>query len=70
MKLEMRGIDKSFGSVPVLKNMQLEILPGEIHALVGENGAGKSTLMKILGGVIQRDVGEIIIDNKPVEISK
>ncbi|HOV38028.1 MAG TPA: sugar ABC transporter ATP-binding protein [Spirochaetales bacterium] len=70
MKLEMRGIDKSFGSVPVLKNMQLEILPGEIHALVGENGAGKSTLMKILGGVIQRDAGEIIIDNKPVEISK
>jgi ribose transport system ATP-binding protein len=70
MKLEMSGIYKSFGPVQVLKNMKLEILPGEIHALVGENGAGKSTLMKILGGVIQKDAGEIRIDDKPVEISK
>lgn len=70
MMLEMSGIQKSFGPVQVLKNMQLRILPGEIHALVGENGAGKSTLMKILGGVIPKDAGEIYIDGKPVEINK
>jgi ribose transport system ATP-binding protein len=70
MKLEMSGIWKSFGPVQVLKNMQLQVLPGEIHALVGENGAGKSTLMKILGGVIQKDSGEIRIDDKPAEINK
>lgn len=70
MKLEMRAIEKAFGPVQVLKKMQLEVLPQEIHALVGENGAGKSTLMKILGGVIQKDAGEIFIDGKLVEISK
>lgn len=70
MKLEMRAINKSFGPVAVLKDMKLEVLPGEIHALVGENGAGKSTLIKILGGVIQRDSGQILIDGVPVEISK
>lgn len=70
MKLEMRGIRKSFGPVLVLKDMNLEVDDGEIHALVGENGAGKSTLMKILGGVISRDAGEIRVDGEPVEITR
>ncbi|MCX7023660.1 MAG: sugar ABC transporter ATP-binding protein [Spirochaetes bacterium] len=70
MKLEMRGIQKSFGPVVVLKDMRLEVDEAEIHALVGENGAGKSTLMKILGGVIPRDSGEILVDGRPVEIMK
>lgn len=70
MNLEMRGVHKSFGTIPVLKNMNLEVREGEIHALVGENGAGKSTLMRILGGVISKDAGEILVDGRPIEISK
>lgn len=70
IRLEMQGIRKSFGPVEVLKNMKLEVLPSEIHALVGENGAGKSTLMKILGGVVQKDEGEIRINGQVVEIRR
>ena len=50
MNIEMKGIDKSFGSNQVLKNAGFFLKDGEIHALMGENGAGKSTLMKILTG--------------------
>ncbi|MBN9044359.1 MAG: sugar ABC transporter ATP-binding protein [Rhizobiales bacterium] len=49
--LEMRGISKSFGVVKALSDVNFTVLPGEIHAFVGENGAGKSTLMKVLSGV-------------------
>ncbi len=57
--VELRGIDKSYGGVPVLKQAGLHVGLGEIHGLVGENGAGKSTLVKILGGEVPRDSGEI-----------
>ncbi len=49
--LEMRGITKTFPGVNALENVNLSVLPAEIHAVVGENGAGKSTLMKVLSGV-------------------
>ncbi len=49
--LEMRGISKHFGPVAALRDVSLDVRPGEIHAVVGENGAGKSTLMKVLSGV-------------------
>lgn len=64
----MEGIDKSFPGVRALQNCRFELLPGEIHALVGENGAGKSTLVKILTGVFQKDAGRIIYKGKEVKI--
>ena len=66
--LEMRGISKSFPGVRALQDVSLEVLAGEVHALVGENGAGKSTLMRILGGIYPRDAGEILLRGSRVEI--
>ncbi len=64
--LEAIGITKQFPGTLALDNVQLELLPGEIHAVVGENGAGKSTLMKILAGVSTADSGEIRFEGHPV----
>jgi ribose transport system ATP-binding protein len=58
--LEMRGITKTFPGVKALTEVDFDVRPGEVHALVGENGAGKSTLMKILAGVYERDAGEVL----------
>ena len=66
MKLEMRGIYKSFGANDVLRNIDFSVSGGEICALLGENGAGKSTLMNILGGVLPADSGGISLDGQPV----
>ena len=66
MQIEMRGIDKAFGTNQVLKNAGFELRDGEIHALMGENGAGKSTLMKILTGVYTRDAGTVRVDGQEV----
>lgn len=67
-RLEMRGIQKNFGSVRALVNGNLLVRPGEVHALMGANGAGKSTLMNILGGVLSADSGIIVIDGCAVTI--
>ncbi|HEY8912346.1 MAG TPA: sugar ABC transporter ATP-binding protein [Lacisediminihabitans sp.] len=64
--LSLSSATKSFGAVAALTNGTIEILPGEIHALVGENGAGKSTLVKILAGVHQPDSGRFVIDGAEV----
>lgn len=69
IRLEMKGIKRSFGGVQALKGVDFSVSQGEIHALLGENGAGKSTLMNILGGVLPADSGEIWIDGNPVQIS-
>jgi len=61
----MRGIRKTFGPTVALGRVDLEVLPGEVHALVGENGAGKSTLMKVLSGAHLPDSGEMEIDGSP-----
>ena len=66
MNIEMRGIDKSFGSNQVLKDAGFLLKDGEVHALMGENGAGKSTLMKILTGVYTKDAGTIYVDGQEV----
>lgn len=68
-RVEMRGISKSYGGVKALKNVDLAVRQGEIHALVGENGAGKSTLMKILAGAITMDKGKIMLDGTEVAIT-
>jgi ribose transport system ATP-binding protein len=70
MKIEMRGIYKSFEANDVLKDVDFSLEGGEICALLGENGAGKSTLMNILGGVLQADRGEIFIDGNRVGFSE
>jgi ribose transport system ATP-binding protein len=67
--IEMLGIQKSFGTNPVLKNVDFSVTVGEVHALAGENGAGKSTLMKILQGVYQKDSGSINVSGVNVDIT-
>lgn len=62
----MKGIDKSFGKVKVLKKAELEVRKGEIHAFMGENGAGKSTLMNILAGLLEKDAGTITFEGKEI----
>ena len=55
--LEMKDISKTFPGVKALDHVQLQVKPGEVHALMGENGAGKSTLMKILMGIYIKGQG-------------
>jgi ABC-type uncharacterized transport system ATPase subunit len=67
--LAMRGITKQFPGVLANDHIDLDVRPGEIHALLGENGAGKSTLMNILYGLVQPDEGEVLIDGEVVRIT-
>jgi ABC-type sugar transport system ATPase subunit len=64
--LEIRDGTKSFGSIPAFKNVDFDLNPGEIHALLGENGAGKSTLTKVFAGVFRLTSGEMRFDGQPV----
>lgn len=66
--LEMKNIHKRFPGVYVLKGVNLKLKNGEVLALVGENGAGKSTLINVLGGIHQKDEGEILIDGSLADI--
>lgn len=63
--LECHGISKAFGGTQALKDVELLVRPGEVHALLGENGAGKSTLMKCIIGLHQPDEGSITFEGKP-----
>ncbi|SCE87735.1 monosaccharide ABC transporter ATP-binding protein, CUT2 family [Micromonospora purpureochromogenes] len=67
--LELRGIDKSFGPVQVLRDVALSVHPGEVTALVGDNGAGKSTLVKCISGIHPTDSGEFLFEGRPVTVS-
>lgn len=67
--ISVAGVTKTFSGVTVLKNVDFDIYPGEVHALLGENGAGKSTLVKIISGVHTPTHGKIFLENKQVKIS-
>ena len=62
--IEMRGIVKEFPGVRALSDLTFDVLPGEVHCIVGENGAGKSTLMKLLSGAYTPTAGEIVMDGR------
>lgn len=66
--VSVRNVSKSFAGVLALDKVRFDLLPGEVHALMGENGAGKSTLMKLLAGIHTCDEGEIVIGGKVVTI--
>ena len=63
--LRLENITKTFPGVRALDDVSFSVMPGEVHALMGENGAGKSTLMKVLGGIYQPDGGSIIVGEQP-----
>jgi D-xylose transport system ATP-binding protein len=67
--LSMRGINKSFGAVRALTDVDFEVSAGEVVGLVGDNGAGKSTLIKAIAGVGPADDGEIFVEGQPVKIT-
>ncbi len=66
--LQARGIRKAFAGVRVLEDVDFDLRPGEVHALLGENGAGKSTLLKIFGGVHRPDGGTVMMDGTAVSL--
>ncbi|MFZ3454273.1 sugar ABC transporter ATP-binding protein [Arthrobacter sp. 7Tela_A1] len=67
--LSVRNLSKSFAGVRALQGVNLEVLPGEVHCVLGQNGAGKSTLIKALSGVHQPDSGEILWNGEPVQLA-
>lgn len=67
--LEMKGISKHFPGVAALDDVDFRLVPGRVHALMGENGAGKSTLMKILAGIIRPDAGSIVFKGQEIRFA-
>ena len=68
--VEMKNIQKHFGSVIALSGVSLSVFAGECHCLLGDNGAGKSTFIKTMSGVHQPTSGEMFLDGKPVVFSR
>src|SRR4026207_1097768 len=66
--LEIRNVSKAYGATQALREVSLTVLPGEIHAIVGENGAGKSTLINTISGVVKPDDGEISFEGSAQRI--
>jgi D-xylose transport system ATP-binding protein len=67
--LQLKNISKRFGAVQALTDVDFEVYPGEVVALVGDNGAGKSTLVKTIAGINLADSGEILFEGRPVHIT-
>ncbi|HBJ72551.1 MAG TPA: sugar ABC transporter ATP-binding protein [Actinobacteria bacterium] len=68
--LELRAVNKNFGPVQVLNNVDFVVYPGQVTALVGDNGAGKSTLVKGVAGIYPFDSGEYLFEGKPVHVAE
>jgi D-xylose transport system ATP-binding protein len=68
--LQLKGVNKSFGPVHVLRGVDLSVYAGQVTALVGDNGAGKSTLIKGIAGIHSFDSGDYLFEGKPVNISE
>lgn len=67
--LQMKGIEKHFGSVIALAGVSVDVYPGECHCLLGDNGAGKSTFIKTMSGVHKPTAGEIIFEGRPMDFA-
>ncbi len=67
--LELRRVSKFFDGMPALRNVDLDLRPGEVHALIGENGAGKSTLVRLVGGLYSPDSGNILVEGQPLSFN-
>lgn len=67
--IETRGISKSFGGIHALENVSVDLMPGEVLALLGHNGAGKSTLIKMLSGAYTPDSGQVLMNGQDVQLS-
>jgi D-xylose transport system ATP-binding protein len=67
--LELRGVNKSFGVVHVLHDVDFRVYPGQVTALVGDNGAGKSTLVKAIAGIYPIDSGSYLFEGRPVTVT-
>ncbi|MFK7762695.1 MAG: ATP-binding cassette domain-containing protein [Roseobacter sp.] len=67
--IQMKNIEKHFGSVIALAGVSVDIYPGECHCLLGDNGAGKSTFIKTMSGVHKPTSGEIVFENKPLDFT-
>src|SRR5438128_1338659 len=67
--LRAEGISKSYDGIRALSGVGLSVLPGEVHAMMGENGAGKSTLAKIIAGSVHADSGQLFVNGDPARIA-
>src|SRR5438067_12877009 len=67
-RLELLGISKQYPAVRANDAVSLRVMPGQIHAVLGENGAGKSTLMKIIYGSVRPDAGQVLWNGQPVQV--
>jgi len=67
-RIALRGLSKHFGGTLALDHVDLDVLPGEVHGLLGENGSGKSTLIKVMAGFYTPDGGELAVNGKPVAL--
>lgn len=67
--LQVRDVSKHFGGVQALRGVSLDVRKSEVHALVGENGAGKTTLMNVLGGIVQKDSGQVEFKGQVVDFA-
>ncbi|ORE95148.1 ABC transporter-like protein [Aurantimonas sp. 22II-16-19i] len=67
--MQAEGLGKTYGSITVLSDVTIDILPGEVHAVIGENGAGKSTLMKLLSGHARPTAGHLMVDGVPIDFA-